>query len=98
MNLFRTARYAAADLIEVAGARVRLRVSPRARRVSLRFDTTRREVIATAPTPRRLAEAVAFAGQKADWISSQLRALPEPWSLDEGGALEILGQSHRLEA
>jgi predicted metal-dependent hydrolase len=96
MNLFRTARYAAGDLIEVAGARVRLKVSPRASRVSLRFDTTRREVIATAPTPRRLGEAVAFAGQKAEWISAQLRALPAPWSLEPGGDLEILGQVHRL--
>src|SRR5205807_387726 len=44
------------DRLEVAGAAVTLRVNRRARRVSLRLDRTRREIVATAPSPRRLAE------------------------------------------
>ena len=36
------------DRLEVAGAAVRLKVNRRARRVSLRLDRTRREIVATA--------------------------------------------------
>ena len=90
-------RYAPGDLIEVAGQRVRLKVSPRATRVSLRVDQARREVIASAPTQRRLGEAVAFAGQRAAWISAQIRALPTPFSLEPGGSLDVFGRPHRLE-
>lgn len=97
MNLFASHRYAPGDLIEVAGQRVRLKVSPRATRVSLRVDQTRREVIASAPTERRLSEAVAFAGQRAAWISAQIRALPEPFSLEPGKIVEVFGRPHRLE-
>ncbi len=90
-------RYAAGDLIEVAGQRVRLKVSPRATRVSLRVDQTRREVIASAPSQRRLGEAVAFAGQRAAWISAQIRSLPTPQTLEPGGTVDVFGRPHRLE-
>jgi hypothetical protein len=98
MNLFRGHTYAPGDLIEVAGARVRLRVSPRARRVSLRIDQTKREVIASAPSQRRLHEAVAFAGQRAHWIAAHLNALPRPIAVAPGDVIEVFGQPHRLEA
>ena len=97
MTLFGGHKYAPGDLIEVAGQRVRLRVSPRASRVSLRVDQTRREVIASAPSERRLGEAVAFAGQRAAWISAQIRSLPSPQTLEPGGVLDVLGRPHRLE-
>jgi predicted metal-dependent hydrolase len=99
MSLFRsTPHYAPGDLIEVAGQRVRLRVSPRATRVSLKVDHTRREVIASAPTERRLGEAAAFASQRAAWISAQIRALPAPpAALQPGDVIEVLGRPHRLE-
>jgi predicted metal-dependent hydrolase len=97
MNFFRGQSYAPGDLIEVAGARVRLRVSPRSRRVSLRIDQTRREVIASAPSQRRLHEAVAFAGQRAHWIAAQIRRLPEPSLLSPGDVVEVFGRVHRLE-
>jgi predicted metal-dependent hydrolase len=97
MNLFRGHTYAPGDLIEVAGARVRLKVSPRASRVSLRIDQTRREVIASAPSQRRLHEAVAFAGQRAHWIAAHIQALPSPTSVAPGDHIEVFGQPHRLE-
>ncbi|HEY9219190.1 MAG TPA: metal-dependent hydrolase, partial [Phenylobacterium sp.] len=56
------------DRLELAGFVVRLKVHRRARRVSIRLDRTRREVIATAPSPRRLSEAAAFAKDRIDWI------------------------------
>lgn len=97
MNLFRSRSYAPGDLIEIAGARVRLKVSPRATRVSLRIDQARREVIASAPTQRRLHEAVAFAGQRAQWIAAHIGALPRPSLLEPGGFIAVFGQPHRLE-
>lgn len=97
MNLFRGHGYAPGDLIEVAGARVRLRVSPRARRVSLRIDQAKREVIASAPSQRRLHEAVAFAGQRAHWIAAHISALPSPTAVAPGDVIEVFGRPHRLE-
>jgi predicted metal-dependent hydrolase len=98
MNLFRGQTYAPGDLIEVAGARVRLRVSPRASRVSLRIDQTKGEVIASAPSQRRLHEAVAFAGQRAHWIAAHISALPRPTAVKPGDVISVFGQPHRLEA
>lgn len=97
MNLFRPA-YAHGDRLETAGHPVRLAVNPRARRVSLRVDRVRREVVAIAPSARRLAEAVAFAKDKADWIAAQLADLPAPASLAPGGSVALFGQPVRLEA
>lgn len=96
MGLFRTPSLASGDLIEVAGAPVRLKVNARARRVSLRIDARKREVIATAPSPKRLSEAVAFAGQRAHWIAQHLAALPEPVRIVPGDRLEVLGEGHVL--
>ena len=48
------------DRLDVAGATVRLKVHARARRISLRLDRTKREIIATAPSQRRLPEAAAL--------------------------------------
>ena len=64
MSLFGRA-FADGDRLEVAGAVVRLKIHSRARRVSLRLDRTRREIVATAPSARRLGEAAAFARNRA---------------------------------
>ena len=71
MSLFGRA-LADGDRLEVAGATVRLKVNRRARRVSLRLDRARHEIIATAPSPRHLAEAAAFAQTKSAWIAIQM--------------------------
>lgn len=85
------------DRLIVAGAVVRLKVNARARRVSLRLDRTRREVVAVAPTPRRLSEAAAFARDRADWISARLAELPTPSTLESGQMLEVFGEACRLD-
>ncbi len=97
MPIFRGPKYAPGDLIQVAGAPVRLKVSPRATRISLRVDQARREVVASAPSQRRLHEAVAFAGQRAQWIAAHLQALPRSAELNPGDTIEVLGEPHRLE-
>jgi len=97
MSLFRSQRYADGDHIVVAGARVRLRVSGRARRVSLRVDSAKREVVATAPTARRLSEAAAFANERTAWIAAQMAGLPDVAALAPGVTIEVLGRPWRLE-
>lgn len=84
------------DCLDVAGAVVRLKVHSRARRVSLRLDRTRREVIATAPSPRRLAEAAAFARDRADWISQRIAELPRAEPLAPGACFTLFGAPCRL--
>ncbi len=97
MSLFgRT--FADGDRLDVAGAAVRLKVNRRARRVSLRLDRTRREIIATAPSARRLAEAAAFARQRSAWIAERLAELPAASPLAPGQLIEVFGRPVRLDA
>ncbi|WP_411288426.1 M48 family metallopeptidase [Phenylobacterium sp.] len=97
MSLFGCA-FADGDRLEVAGAVVRLKIHSRARRVSLRLDRTRREIVATAPSARRLGEAAAFARDRASWIAERLAELPEAAPLHPGLTLEVFGEPVRLEA
>lgn len=98
MNLFNTQRYSHDDRLTLDGAPIRLRVDARASRVSLRIDQAKREVVATAPTARRLPEAVAFARERAVWIAGQLVRLPAATALHPGQVIEVLGAPCRLEA
>lgn len=88
---------AAGDLVEVAGRPVRLKVHASARRVSLRVDPKAREVVATAPSARKLPDAIAFARTRADWIAERLDALPRPTGLVPGQTLRLGGEQVRLE-
>ncbi len=98
MGLFTAAqRFSDGDRLDVAGCPVRLKVDGRARRVSLRVDRARSEVVALAPSPRRLSEAVAFAHEKSAWIAGQLAALPGRISVAPGGTLRLYDQAFRLE-
>ncbi len=76
---------------------MRLKVNARARRVSLRVDGVRGEVTATAPTPRRLADALAFAQARADWIAERLDAQPKRRPLAPGAVIPLGGAPCRLE-
>lgn len=85
------------DRLEVAGAPLRLKVNSRARRVSLRLDRARREIVATAPTARRLQEALAFARSRETWMAERLAELPGGWPLAAGMTLEVFGETVQLE-
>ncbi|PTS82593.1 MULTISPECIES: YgjP family zinc-dependent metalloprotease [unclassified Caulobacter] len=98
MALLRAQRFSDGDRLDVAGCPVRLKVDGRARRISLRVDRAKSEVVALAPSPRRLGEAVAFAQEKSAWIAGQLAALPGRVSLAPGGILRLNGKPYRLEA
>jgi predicted metal-dependent hydrolase len=86
------------DRLEVAGAVVTLKINRRARRVSLRLDRTKRQIVATAPSARRLPEAAAFARERAHWIAERLAELPASDPIAPGMTLQIFGEPVRLEA
>ena len=58
--------------------RLLYKVSPRARRISLRVKASAREVVVTVPNLRSLDKARRFVREKADWIDVQMEHLPEP--------------------
>jgi predicted metal-dependent hydrolase len=89
--------FADGDRLEVAGAVVTLKINRRARRVSLRLDRTRRQIVATAPSARRLGEAAAFARERAGWIVQRLAELPQARPIRPGQVLEVFGEPVRLE-
>jgi predicted metal-dependent hydrolase len=97
MNLFRP-RFSHGDVLEVAGARVVLKANPRARRVSLRVDAARNQVIAVAPTERRLSEAADFARSRAAWIAERLAARPQGQAFAPGARIRVGDETARLEA
>jgi predicted metal-dependent hydrolase len=76
---------------------VKLKVNPRARRISLRLDPARGEVVVTAPSARRLAEAAAFAQSRRAWIAERLAALPDRTPLEPDQTLMVDGAPCRLE-
>jgi predicted metal-dependent hydrolase len=76
---------------------VTLKVNRRARRVSLRLDRTRREIVATAPSPRRLSEAAAFARERASWIAERIAELPDSAPVHPGMTISVFGEPVVLE-
>jgi len=92
----RASRHADGEVIEIGAARVRLTVSARARRVSLRVDRSRGEVLAIAPSLRRLGEAAAFALERRGWIAERVLELKPPTRLAPGLQLSVFGEPCRL--
>jgi hypothetical protein len=86
-------------LESVNGARipVRLVVNPRARRISVRIDATRREAVAVSPTEKLAPRALAFAAERAGWIAAQLERLPHNQPFRPGVFVPIRGVDHLLE-
>jgi predicted metal-dependent hydrolase len=92
----RAIRHADGEVIEVGAVPVRLTVSRRARRVSLRIDRGKGEVLAIAPTARRLADAAAFAHERRAWIAERASELKPPTALAPGLELTVFGKPCRL--
>lgn len=98
MKLFGRPAFSHGDRIEAEGFPIRLAVNARARRVSLRIDRIKREVVAVAPSARRLSEAVDFAREKADWIADQFAVLPDALPLSPGMVIDLFGAPIHLVA
>jgi predicted metal-dependent hydrolase len=90
-------RYIDGQILDLGGLAVRLKVSGRARRVSLRVDRLRGEAIAVAPTARRLPEAADFAASRRAWLAARLADRPPSMPvLAPGDELTVLGVPWRL--
>jgi hypothetical protein len=76
---------------------VRLLINPRARRIAVRIDPTKREAVAIAPSSRQANKAAAFAAERAVWIAHQLAQLPEAAPFSPGATLPIRGVDYRLK-
>ena len=92
----RAIRHADGEVIEVGAVPVRLTVSRRAQRVSLRVDRAKGEVLAIAPTLRGLADAAAFAHERHAWIAARAADLAPPVRLAPGLAITLFGAECRL--
>ena len=90
-------RLAHNQTLDLDGARIRLSVNRRARRVSIRIDAARGEAVAVAPSERRLADAVAFARSKHQWIAEKLAARPTGAGYAPGLTVPLEGVATRLE-
>jgi len=75
---------------------VTLRLSPRARRYTLRLKGPTGEVVVTAPLGARLRTARAFAEKHADWIAVRRAKQPPVVALDAGALIPIRGVVHRV--
>lgn len=81
----------------LAGAPLRLRISPRARRMRLKVDPRTRSVLLTVP--RRVSErrALAWAAGQSEWVEGALAAIPEALPIAPGSLLPLGGVPHRID-
>lgn len=68
----------------------------RARRISLRVDPIRGCIVLVKPRRTSKAAAMAFAHEKAYWISDRLRELVPPVPFSDGATVPILGALHTI--
>lgn len=78
------------------GAPMTVRVSPRARRVSLRIDATERAVELVVPRRVAINDCLRFVSQHRGWIAARIAALPAPVRLVEGAVVPVMGVPHRI--
>jgi predicted metal-dependent hydrolase len=83
--------------IDLGGARVTLKVSPRARRMRLRVDPRTRTVLLTVPKRVSRRSALAWAVGHRDWIERALAVIPDRVSLGPDAVLPLYGLPHRVD-
>ena len=83
---------------ERLGVAARLSVNPRARRLSIRIDGRAGEAVLVAPSERRLAEVVAFARTRTQWMHERLAERPADHPLAPGAVVSLFGKPVRLAA
>jgi len=75
---------------------VRLRVHPRARRLTLRLVSGTGRVSATLPPGVDLAEARRFLLRQSDWLAERVAAQPARTPLADGAVVPLRGVPHRI--
>jgi predicted metal-dependent hydrolase len=78
------------------GAPVAIRVSPRARRLSLRVDATARGVELVLPRRFAADAAIGFVARHRGWIAARVAAIPPPLRLADGAVVPVFGVPHRI--
>lgn len=82
---------------ELGGARLTLKVSPRARRMRLHVDPRTRSVILTMPKRMSQRRALAWAAGHRLWVEEALAAIPAPMPFAAGAIVPLYGLPHRLD-
>lgn len=85
------------DRLKTISARLKLRVSKRARRVALRLDPETRAMHLVVPPRINIDAAIDFAGQHRAWIREKLSSLPKPMPFIDGAIMPLVGRDHYLE-
>ncbi len=75
---------------------VRLRVSPRARRIAIRIDPSRDGVELVRPRRVAAAEAWAFLEARLHWVAARLAEMPPRVRFADGAMVPLLGVDHRV--
>ncbi len=75
---------------------IAVRHSPRARRVSLKFDPGEDGFELVVPPRASLKQALGFAQQHAGWLAGHLKDLPPKVPFAPGSVIPILGQSYLI--
>lgn len=78
--------------------RLRVEISPRARRISLRVDVADPAIVIVRPRRATDAFVAGFVAAKRRWIERHLARLPAPIRFDGGMVLPLLGVEHRVIA
>lgn len=71
---------------------LRVRQSPRARRIHLRIDAAAGDAELVVPRGVGLAQALDFAHRQSGWLSQRLEALPPRIAFAEGSVIPVLGE------
>jgi len=82
---------------ELGGAKLTLKVSPRARRMRLHVDPRTRSVVLTMPRRMSQRRALAWAAGHRLWVEQALAAIPEPFPFAPGASVPLHGEPHRLD-
>jgi predicted metal-dependent hydrolase len=78
------------------GVPVAIRVSPRARRLSLRVDATSRGVELVLPRRAPADAAIDFIARHRGWIAARVAAMPAAQHLVDGATVPVFGVPHRI--
>lgn len=77
--------------------RIFYHLRPRARRISIKMDSAKRNITVTVPgSVARLKDAQRFVREKYDWILVQLETLPQPQPFIDGGQILFQGELYTL--
>ena len=75
---------------------VRVRVSPRARRLALRIDAQAEAIELVLPRRTSVPRALSFIEENRAWLDKRINALPPRTVLAEGASVPILDRLHRI--